>query len=141
MVRNVMDNLYSAGPAGLCGNEDMGQMSAWFIFSAMGFYPVTPGQNTYAIGSPVFSKVIIHLDKTYNNGDKFVIEARNNSTKNKYIQSAMLNGKILNKPWFSHSEIKNGGTLIFQMGPEPNKEWGSSPEAVPPSMTRQMPVL
>lgn len=125
MVRNVMDSLYSSGPAGLCGNEDMGQMSAWFIFSAMGFYPVTPGQNTYAIGSPVFDKVTIHLDKTYYTGDKFVIEAKNNSKKNRYIQSAVLNGKILNKPWIDHSDIKNGGSLIFQMGPEPNKEWGN----------------
>jgi predicted alpha-1,2-mannosidase len=129
MVRNVMDNLYSSGPAGLCGNEDMGQMSAWYIFSAMGFYPVTPGQNTYAIGSPVFNKVIIHLDKPYYSGGKFVIEARNNSGENKYIQSATLNGKILSNPYFSHSEIKNGGTLIFQMGPDPNKEWGSATEA------------
>jgi predicted alpha-1,2-mannosidase len=136
LVRKVMDNLYNSGPAGLCGNEDMGQMSAWYVFSAMGFYPVTPGQNVYAIGSPLFSKVTISLDKECYNADKFVIETRDNSAENKYIQSAMLNGKPLNKPWFDHSEIKNGGTLIFQMGPKPDNEWGSSPEAVPPSMTQ-----
>ncbi|HUX57455.1 MAG TPA: GH92 family glycosyl hydrolase [Bacteroidales bacterium] len=138
LVRKVMNNLYNAGPAGLCGNEDMGQMSAWFIFSAMGFYPIAPGQNVYSIGSPIFNKVTIHLDKPYYNADKFVIEARDNSKENKYIQSAMLNGKPLNEPWFNHSAIKNGGTLIFQMGPEPNKEWGNAQNAAPPSMTKEI---
>ena len=136
MVRNVMDNLYHAGPAGLCGNEDMGQMSAWYVLSAMGFYPVAPGQNAYAIGSPEFSKVIIHLDQNYNSSKQFVIETENNSKANKFIQSATLNGKPLNKSWFNHAEIKNGGTLSFRMGAEPNKNWASSQEAVPPSMTK-----
>lgn len=136
MARNVMDSLYHSGPAGLCGNEDMGQMSAWYVLSAMGFYPVAPGQNVYSIGSPEFSKVTIHLDKSFGNAGKFVIETRNNSKENKYIQSATLNGKPLNKPWFDHSEIKNGGTLIFSMGAEPNKSWGSEESAAPPSMTK-----
>jgi predicted alpha-1,2-mannosidase len=135
MARKVMDELYSSGPAGLCGNEDMGQMSAWYVLSAIGFYPVAPGQNIYSIGSPLFSKVTIQLDKSFKNAAKFVIEARNNSKENKYIQSATLNGKPLNKPWFDHTEIKNGGTLIFVMGPEPNKSWGSAVDAAPPSMT------
>jgi len=138
LARKVMDELYSAGPAGLCGNEDMGQMSAWYVFSAMGFYPVTPGQNTYVFGSPVFSKVTIYLDKTYYNGRKFVIEAKNNSRENKYIQSATLNGKTYNKPWFSQSDIKDGGVLIFEMGPEPKKEWGSAVESSPPSMSGEV---
>jgi predicted alpha-1,2-mannosidase len=136
MARKVMDDLYTSGPAGLCGNEDMGQMSAWYVLSSMGFYPVAPGQNIYSIGSPEFSKVTIHLDKTFNKASQFVIEAKNNSKENKYIQSATLNGKPLNKPWFDHAEIKNGGTLIFVMGPEPNKKWGSEQEAAPPSMTK-----
>jgi len=135
MARNVMDSLYHEGPAGLCGNEDMGQMSAWYVLSAMGFYPVAPGQNVYSIGSPEFSKVTIHLDKTYNDGKQFVIEAKNNSKVNKYIQSATLNGKPLNKPWFVHADIKSGGTLIFIMGSQSNKSWGSGKEAAPPSMT------
>ncbi len=135
MARNVMDSLYHEGPAGLCGNEDMGQMSAWYVLSAMGFYPVAPGQNIYSIGSPEFSKVTIHLDKIYNNGKQLVIEARNNSKANKYIQSATLNGKPLNKPWFDYADIKSGGTLIFIMGPQPNKSWGSGKEVAPPSMT------
>ena len=128
--------MYTAGPAGLCGNEDMGQMSAWYVLSAMGFYPVAPGQNVYTIGSPEFSKVTIHPDKAFNNAKEFIIEARNNSKQNKYIQSATLNGKPLNKSWFDHSEIRNGGTLIFLMGPEPNKKWGSDVATAPPSMTK-----
>ena len=136
MARKVMDELYTSGPAGLCGNEDMGQMSAWYVLSAMGFYPVAPGQNVYSIGSPLFSKVTIYLDKTFGNAASFIIETRNNYKQNKYIQSATLNGKPLNKPWFDHSEIKNGGTLVFIMGGEPNKSWGSDESAAPPSMTK-----
>ena len=134
IVRTVVDSLYNSGPAGLCGNEDMGQMSAWYVLSSMGFYPVAPGQNVWTIGSPEFSRVVIHLDKSFNKAKEFVIETSNNSKKNRYIQSASLNGKPLDKPWFDHSVIQNGGKLIFQMGPEPNKNWGSAPEDAPPSM-------
>ena len=109
MVRKAMDDLYSDGPAGLCGNEDMGQMSAWYVLRAMGFYPVAPGQNVYSIGSPEFSKVVIHLDKEFNKANEFVIEARNNSKENKYIQSATLNGQTLNKPWFGPCCIQKWG--------------------------------
>ena len=136
MARKVMDTLYGSGPAGLCGNEDMGQMSAWYVLSAMGIYQVAPGQNVYQIGSPEFSKVILHLDKSFNKGKEFIIETKNNSRVNKYIQSATLNGEPLNKPWFDHDVIANGGTLVFMMGSEPNKNWGSDPGAVPPSMTK-----
>jgi len=136
MARKVMDDLYTSGPAGLCGNEDMGQMSAWYVLSSMGFYPVAPGQNVYSIGSPEFQKVTIHLDKSFGNAAKFIIETKNNSKQNKYIQSATLNGKPLNKPWFDHSEIKNGGTLVFVMGAEPNTSWGNELSAAPPSMTK-----
>jgi len=122
LIRHVMDNLYHSGPDGLCGNEDMGQMSAWFVFSAMGFYPVTPGNNIFSIGSPVFDRITVSLDKKYYKADKFIIETRNNSKENKYIQSVVLNGKPLEKPWFDHSEIVKGGTLIFEMGPKP-KLW------------------
>ncbi len=136
LARKVMDELYHDGADGLCGNEDMGQMSAWYVLSSMGFYPVAPGQNVYAIGSPEFSKVILHLDRTFNNSDEFIIETLNNSRENKYIQSATLNGNLLNKPWFSHEELKNGGHLMFQMGPEPNKTWGAHQEVSPPSITK-----
>jgi predicted alpha-1,2-mannosidase len=136
MVRTVTDSLYSEGPAGLCGNEDMGQMSAWYVLSTMGIYQVAPGQNVYAIGSPTFSKVTIHLDKTFGNTGDFVIEAKNNSKQNKYVQSATLNGKLLDKSWFDQSVIKNGGKLILVMGPKPNKTWASTIKDAPPSMTR-----
>jgi predicted alpha-1,2-mannosidase len=136
MVRKVMSEFYNSGPAGLCGNEDMGQMSAWYIFSAMGFYPVAPGQNVYAIGSPEFNKITIQLDKKHYNGARLVIEAKNNSKENIYIQSATLNGNPLNRSWISQSEIKEGGTIVFQMGPTPNKEWAGTPDAAPPSMTK-----
>ena len=133
LARKVMEELYHAGPNGLCGNEDMGQMSAWYVFSAMGFYPVCPGQNVYVVGSPLFSKVTLHLDKKYYPADRFGIEAVNNSKENKYIQSAGLDGNPWNKPWFTHENIKRGSMLVFQMGPQPNKNWGARPEDAPPS--------
>jgi len=133
-VREIMEKAYLVDPKGLCGNDDCGQTSAWYVFSAIGFYPVCPGQNVYVIGSPIFDKVTIRLDKPYKKG-KFVIEVKNVSRENKYIQSATLNRRPLNKPWIKHSDIVNGGTLVFIMGPEPNKEWGSKPEDAPPSIS------
>ncbi|MBN1384482.1 MAG: GH92 family glycosyl hydrolase [Elusimicrobia bacterium] len=136
-VREIMEKAYGLGPDGLCGNDDCGQTSAWYIFSAIGFYPVCPGQNVYVLGSPIFDKVTIQLDKPYQ-GKTFVIEAVNVSEENKYIQSVSLNGKPLNRSWIKHSEIVNGGVLSFVMGPESNKKWGSSLENVPPSMSRMV---
>jgi len=126
-VRQIMDGLYGPGPQGLCGNEDCGQISAWYVFSAMGFYPVCPGQGMYVIGSPIFERVTIHLNRPYK-ADKFIIKANNVSSEDKYIQSAVFNGKALKKPWIRHSDITAGGTLTFEMGPEPNTEWGGAPE-------------
>lgn len=131
-VRQVMDELYRSGPGGLCGNEDMGSLSSWYVLSSLGFYPVTPGSTAYTIGSPLFGKAVLNLG----NGKTFTIEAVHNSKENKYIQSAALNGKPLEKTWLTHAEITGGGTLVFTMGPEPNKKWGSKPEAAPPSMTK-----
>lgn len=135
MIRKVMDELYHDGPDGLCGNEDMGQMSAWFVLNAMGFYPVAPGQNVWVIGSPVFSKVILHTTKPFSSGKDFVIEAENNSKANKYIQTVTLGGKVYNKTWFGHELIKSGGKLSVKMGAEPNKNWGTAPDSTPPSVT------
>lgn len=132
MTRKATSELYSADPAGLCGNDDMGQMSAWYILSTIGFYPVTPGQNVWVIGSPEFSKVTLHLDKAYYDASKLVIETQSNSKDNKYIQSATLNGEPLNRPWFSQEVIKKGGRIVFEMGPTPNKSWGSGQDAAPP---------
>lgn len=132
MARRVVEELYHDGPDGLCGNEDMGQMSAWYIFSTLGFYPATPGLNVYLIGSPAFAKATIHLDRALYGGATFTIEARNASRENVYIQSATLNGKPLNRPWLDHPQLRQGGTLVFTMGPQPNKLWGSAKEASPP---------
>ncbi len=118
-----MASHYHNAPDGLSGNDDCGQMSAWYIFSAMGFYPVTPGSPVYAIGSPLFERATIMLSKPYKRGP-FTVIARNQSTKNKYIQSATLNGKPLREPFIKHADIANGSTLIFVMGPKPNKKWG-----------------
>ena len=132
-ARQVCEELYRIGPGGLCGNEDMGSLSSWYILSALGFFPVTPGSTTYTIGSPLFQRATINLDK----GKTFVIQSNNNSQKNKYIQSAVLNGKPINRTWLSHKEIVDGGLLIFEMGSEPNKKWGNKQEDVPPSMSRK----
>ena len=134
--RFVMDNAYKNSVYGICGNDDVGQMSAWYVLSAIGFYPVSPVDGVYIIGSPVFDKVTIQLDPHYYKGRMFTVIAKNNSSRNIYIQSAALDGKPLQRAWIRHTEIVAGGTLEFVMGPEPNKNWGSAPEQLPPSLTR-----
>ncbi len=129
MVRQILSTMYDDKPNGLSGNEDCGQMSAWYILSAMGFYQVCPGTPEYAIGSPIFDKVTIHLE----NGKDFTIVAKNISSENKYIQSVKLNGNNYTKSWFIHDDILNGSTLEFQMGASPNKSWGTAPEDRPTS--------
>ncbi len=134
-VREIMDLLYHTGPGGIPGNEDMGSLSSWYVLSAMGIYPVTPGKDIYVIGSPVFKKITLRLDSPYK-GQEFTIKANQVSKENKYIQSATLNGKPFNRTWITHQEIVQGGTLIFEMGKQPNRKWGSDASAIPPSMTR-----
>jgi len=133
IVRQIMDAWYFNHPMGLCGDDDDGSLSAWYIFSALGFYPVCPGMPYYVIGSPLFEKSTIHLA----NDKSFMIIANNVSRQNKYIQSAKLNGKVLKKPWFTHDDMINGGSLVLEMGPKPNRSWGSEYSAVPPSMTNR----
>jgi predicted alpha-1,2-mannosidase len=128
-VRQIMDTLYTDKPDGLSGNEDCGQMSAWFILSALGFYPVTPGSDVYVIGTPLFPEASIGLG----NGKAFTVKATNVSDKNIYIQSATLNGQPLQKSFVRHADIMKGGTLTFTMGPEPNKEWAASDNDIPVS--------
>lgn len=135
-VRGIMENLFRYDEWGLPGNEDMGSMSSWFVFSAAGLYPVTPGAPYYAISAPLFEKVVINLDEYYDN-KVFSVIAHNNSGDNKFIQSAKLNGEHFSRTWISHDEIINGGTLEFQMGSEPNTKWGASPEDAPPSMSKE----
>jgi predicted alpha-1,2-mannosidase len=127
LVRKIMHELYTHQPDGLCGNEDCGQMSAWYVLSAMGFYPVTPGSNIYAIGSPAFASLTLHLE----NGKSLVIESANFSNENVYIQTATLNGKVLPDSYFTHQQIMEGGYLRFEMGTAPNKAWGSSANEIP----------
>ena len=126
-VREIMDNLYSAEPDGLCGNEDCGQMSAWYVMSAMGLYPVCPGQEIYAIGSPLFNEMVISLE----NGKTFTIIALHNSQENKYIQSASLNNEPYEKSFIRHSDIMQGGKLVFKMGSKPVTEWATADDALP----------
>ncbi len=128
-IRKLLHEWFRNDLMGVPGDEDGGGMSAFVAFSKMGFYPVTPGSASYNIGSPVFEKSSVDLG----NGKTFIITAKNVSDQNKYIQSASLNGKEWNKPWFNHSEIHEGGELILIMGPKANKEWGAAGDAVPPS--------
>ena len=130
-AREIMKVWYNAGPLGICGDDDNGEMSSWYVLSAMGFYPMCPGRAVYDIGSPIFEEVKL----TLGGGKVFTITARNVSAANKYIQSARLNGKPLGKPWFTHQDMMNGGTLILEMGSRPNTAWGSGPDAAPPSMS------
>jgi hypothetical protein len=131
-VRQIMDNFYQPTPDGLIGNEDCGQMSAWFVLSAAGFYPVTPGAPIYAIGSPLFPQVRFNLE----NGKSFVIRARRVSKSNSYIQSARLNGRPYFKSYISHDDLMSGGELIFEMGPRPNLTWGATDLNVPVSQIK-----
>lgn len=135
IIRKIMRVLHKPVPGGLCGMDDNGYLTGWYVFSAMGFYPVEPSKGVYVIGSPAFRKVTVHVQGTDGDNGEFVIEARNASEENIYIQSATLNGKTLNRPYFHHSDLIPGGRLVFEMGPIPNKEWGAGPEAAPPSVT------
>jgi len=138
-VREIMELYYGTTPEdGWLGDEDQGQMGAWFVMSAMGLFQMDGGASVspiYEIGSPLFEKITIELDKNYYPGETFTIQARNVSKTNRYIQSARLNGSVLNKPWFYHRELVKGGQLVLEMGPEPNKHWGAGPDGIPPSLS------
>ncbi|MGE0089526.1 MAG: GH92 family glycosyl hydrolase [Bacteroidales bacterium] len=127
MVQKIMKEMYSTNADGLIGNEDCGQMSAWYVLNAMGFYPVTPASDIYIIGSPAINEANINLES----GKTFTIKAKNLSEKNIYIQSATLNGENYTKTYIKHETIMNGGELIFVMGDKPNKNWGSNDTDIP----------
>lgn len=122
VIRSVTDSLYTSKPDGLCGNEDLGQMSSWYVFSAMGFYPVNPANGNYVFGSPLVDRALIRLplNKT------FEVKAVNNSKENKFIQKATLNGKPYTKAYISHADIVAGGQLVLYMGAKPSATWGVS---------------
>ena len=130
-VREVMNRLYKATPDGYCGDEDNGQTSAWYVFSAMGFYPVCPATNQYVTGAPLFQKITVSFD----NGKKLIISAPANSAENKYVQSIQWNGKPWDKSWLTHSILRNGGTLNFKMGPIAEKKRGTTKAAYPYSLS------
>jgi predicted alpha-1,2-mannosidase len=130
-AREIMNKLYSAAPDGYCGDEDNGQTSAWYVFSALGFYPVCPGTDQYVFGSPMFKKATLTLQ----DGKVFTIEAPCNNPESVYIHKARLNGKEHPKTWISHEEILNGGVLQFEMAPEPDRERGTKKEDRPYSMS------
>ncbi|AOW18920.1 glycosyl hydrolase family 92 [Polaribacter vadi] len=125
-IRQILTELYTNTPDGISGNEDCGQMSAWYIFSSLGFYPVTPGSNQYIIGSPLFQKASINLE----NGKSFTIEAKNQSAENKYIKSVKLNGDNYEYSYLNHTAIMNGGNLVFEMTNQPST-WGTKNEFIP----------
>ncbi len=119
-ARETMNRMYRATPDGYCGDEDNGQTSAWYIFSALGFYPVTPGVDQYVLGAPLFKKATLKLE----NGKQIVINAPNNSDANRYVNSLMLNGKPYSKNWFSHSELQKGAVMNYNMSAAPNEKRG-----------------
>lgn len=130
-VREVMNKLYKATPDGYCGDEDNGQTSAWYLFSAIGFYPVTPATDQYILGAPLFKKITIFLD----NGNTIEINAPTNSNQNKYIRKMLYNGKEDTKNWLSHSSLMKGAKIDFEMSPQPNKNRGIKPTDFPYSLT------
>lgn len=134
-VRRVLRTEYLPEPDGLSGNDDSGQMSAWYVLAAMGFYPTCPGMPIYVIASPLFERVTLHLDAAYYAGRAFTIEAPGASERDKFIQAAELNGQRWDRPWFDHDAIRQGGTLTLKLGPEPNYSWGSRADAAPPSLS------
>ncbi|WP_294586430.1 GH92 family glycosyl hydrolase [uncultured Bacteroides sp.] len=129
-VRHIMETEYLNAAGGLSGNDDAGQMSAWYMFAAMGFYPVCPGTPYYQIASPSFRSLTLHLE----NGKTFTVKAEQVSEKNIYIQSAKLNGKAYTRNYISHQDIMNGGTMEFVMGQVPNEAWGARSEDCPPDV-------
>ena len=133
LTRKILALMYGSDKYGLAypGMDDQGSTSSWYVLSALGFYTVDPASPNYIIGSPLFDEAIVHLG----HGKDLIIEAKNNSEKNLYIQSATLNGKPWNQPWFSHADIADGGKFVFNMGSKPNLKWGSALEAAPPSMS------
>ena len=130
-LRDVMNKLYAAVPDGYCGDEDNGQTSAWYVFSALGFYSVCPGSNQYALGAPLFNKITLSLE----NGKTFTIKAPDNSAKNFYVKDIKLNRKKRDKNYITHQDIMNGGTLLFNMDSKPNKYRGIKDSDFPYSMS------
>ncbi len=132
-LRQVMDRMYTPTPDGYCGDEDNGQTSAWYVFSALGFYPVCPGSTQYVLGAPLFKKAILHFE----NGKSLVINAPANSDENIYIESMKVNGEEYTKNYLDHNEMMKGGVLDIEMGNTPNKQRGTQPDDAPYSFSNE----
>ena len=135
-IREVMDKLYTAHPDGYCGDEDNGQTSAWYVFSAMGFYPVCPGSNQYVLGVPYFDKLTLHLE----NGKSLTVTAKGNSDNTRYVNAMTLNGETYNHNYLTHDAVMNGGNIVFDMSTTPNTQRGTLAEDVPYSLSNEMPA-
>ena len=135
-IREVMDKLYTAHPDGYCGDEDNGQTSAWYVFSAMGFYPVCPGSNQYVLGVPYFDKLTLHLE----NGKSLTVTAKGNSDNTRYVNAMTLNGATYNHNYLTHDAVMNGGNIVFDMSTTPNTQRGTLAEDVPYSLSNEMPA-
>ena len=135
-IREVMDKLYNANPDGYCGDEDNGQTSAWYVFSAMGFYPVCPGSNQYVLGVPYFDKLTLHLE----NGQQLTVTAKGNSDDTRYVNAMTLNGETYNHNYLTHDAVMNGGNIVFDMSKTPNTQRGTLAEDVPYSLSNEMPA-
>lgn len=133
-VRQTMNRMYTSGPDGYCGDEDNGQTSAWYVFSALGFYPVCPGTDEYVLGAPLFKKAILHFE----NGNSLTIEAPQNNSDNIYIESLLRNGNEYSKNYLKHDDLLKGGTLEFKMSAKPNKERGTKQEDLPYSFSNEL---
>ena len=131
-LRQVMDRMYTPGPDGYCGDEDNGQTSAWYVFSALGFYPVCPGTDEYVIGAPLFKKATLHFE----NGNNLVIDAQNNSKENLYIESLRVNGQESPRNYLKHADLLQGGTIEFKMGSHPNLNRGINDDDAPYSFSK-----
>jgi predicted alpha-1,2-mannosidase len=132
-IRETINRMYKSTPDGYCGDEDNGQTSAWYVFSSLGFYPVTPASDQYVIGAPLFKKVTVQLE----NGKTITINADANSDQNRYIKEMKLNGKVYTKNWLSHSELMKGATLDFDMSATPNTKRGINKEDFPYSLSNE----
>ena len=133
-VREVMDRMYTPAPDGYCGDEDNGQTSAWYVFSSLGFYPVAPGSDEYALGSPLFKKMTVNLE----NGKKLEINAPANSDKNRYINRMTVNGKEYDKNYITFPTIMEGAVIDFDMTDKPNLTRGTSDQSLPYSFSNEL---
>ena len=133
-TREIMDKLYNPNADAYCGDEDNGQTSAWYVFSAMGFYPVCPGTKQYAMGSPLFQKILVKLE----NGKTIQIEAPDNNKQTRYVKDVKVNGKSVSRTWLEHDELTKGATIKFQMSSKPNKKRGTDEKDAPYSFTQEM---